>query len=177
MSPVPRTLLPHILLLCAQKLGQLSGEEGQYLPQQWHLGQWATQAVPTSGYFCPCLYRDFSGLLSRLSRSLPQASRRVLADTVGKRRDDQHSWNERPCHPGPVPAKLGAAESSQGHSGAWVYRPGQSACPGHRVSPGDLPGWERASARGGREPREGTVPLQHHNCFCLAQHIISVLEK
>lgn len=60
VSPVPRTLLPHMLLLCAQKLGQLSGEEGWYLPQQWHLGQWATQAVPTSGYLCPCLYRDFS---------------------------------------------------------------------------------------------------------------------
>lgn len=41
-------------------------------------------------------------------------------------------------NPVQAPAKLEAAESSQGHFQYSCTTPGQSACPGHRVTLGDV---------------------------------------
>lgn len=45
----------------------------------------------------------------------------------------------------PAPAKLGAAESSQGHFGYCCTISGQSACPGPRVTWGDTVAWAAAT--------------------------------
>lgn len=139
------------LSLCLGNNGVVAGGPTRAWTPGWSFGAAAWHCVPTGEALSPSAV----SLLKEAGFLLTPLARFALIHTLGMR---------GLANPALASAKSGAARSSQGHFGYWSAIPEQRACPGRRVTLGDvqqaLLGWQLAGSVRWRAGAQ-TLPCGH----------------